>query len=519
MDLNNRCAFPDALDPHKRVRYSHGLVLGVGELSTEQNFLLGLHYSHNRRLHGYGTGAGLGLEIRELADGPECVVNPGWGVDPRGRDICVHEAQCAKLNQWLLQEQQAGDFSPPLDTSGVSTVQAYVVLCYHECETDSVPIPVGPCLSLDKAMVPSRIEQSFELRLSSQPPLQAEEDAMRRLGDILSRVTIATGDGGATDADEIVAEVRSLLTAAPSVGSIPSVPNDFVLDPAFAEEILRAALRVFITEVRPQLVPDGGACLNGPRDEACLLLGRLVFDVTTGSSGLAVVPGTVIVDERRRPLLFSSRLLQEAMLSNMLPGLAGNAPTAPLIVVTPGAPLTATMADALRGSVGPANTSSTIITLSPGSASPATLLGTAAFAGNAPSVRFRRNTTATFTFTVPPGTSSTTSVALRLQWAFTKAAGGADVSLTWEASLRLQGANDDLSFPSTGTPVEINATTSDATSQRLLSTPFVSLPRGATAQPILGFLTLTLRSTAALPATTEIHLLLAELALTPGGAL
>jgi hypothetical protein len=502
MQFSDLCTCPSPVELHKRVLYSHGLVLGVGELKTEQNFMLGHHYAHNRRLHGYGTGAGLRLEIKYLDDGPECVVHPGWGVDPQGHDICVHEAQCAKLNQWLLLQQQAGDLSSPLDTSGTANVEAYVVLCYRECETDKVPIPVGPCLSLDKAMVPSRIEESFELQLLAEPPVQAEEDAIRRLGDILSRVSIA-GSGGMTTPDALVAEIRALADAAAPIASIPSIPADFALAAAQAEEILQVALRVFVTEVRPLLVPEGGPCLNGPRTHACLLLGRLAFDVTPGPSGPEVVPDSIIIDERNRPLLLSTRVLEEAVLSNMLPGIAGtsDAPVMP----TPGAPLEE------RRAAGPA-----ILSLLPSSATPNGPAAVDSFAG-IPSLRFRRNGAAMFAFRIPAGLSASAPVRLRLHWAFRRPSGSADMSLNWEAALRLQSSGAVLSDFSSPAPQAVITTLTPAASiDRLLTTDFATLPRGTSADPAIGFLNLALRTAAALPAAFEIHLISAELAFTIG---
>jgi len=517
MDFNDRCAFPDALSAHKRVLYSHGLVLGVGELKTEQRFLLAQHDGHNRRLHGYGTGSGLALEILYPADGPECRVHPGWGIDPHGHDICVHDLQCAKLNQWLAQEQQRGDLSSPLDISGTSSVEAFVVLCYRECETDKVPIPVGPCLSLDKSMVASRIQEAFELRLLSEPPPQVEEGAMRRLGDILSRVSIASGSGGLTTPDDLVAEIRALATAASAPGSIPSIPADLILDPANAEEILRTALRIFVTEVRPLLLPEGGACLNGPRDETCLLLGRLAFEATPGPNGPQVVPNSVVIDESRRPLLFPTRLLQEGMLSNMLPGAAGTSSAPPFVTVsTPGGPSFAPgTGGSLPPPIAPPPAAATLITLRPNAAS---LINPAAiedFAG-IPAIRFRRNGGATFPFSIPPGFAGGT-VRLRLQWGFLRANPTPDIALTWEASLRLQGLNDDLlAAPPALPPATITAQTPPGREGRLLTTAFVSVPRGPSVQPTLGVLSLFLRTAVNLPAQLQIYLIVADLDLGRG---
>ena len=529
MDLNDRCACPNPAELHKRVLYSHGLVLGVGELKTEQNYVLEQYYGHDRRLHGYGTVSGLGLEIRYLGGDAECVVHPGWAVDLQGHGICVSDAQCAKLNQWLAQQQEAGDLSSPFDVSGVASIDAYVLLCYRECETDKVPIPVGPCLSLDKAMVASRIADAFELKLATEPPAQAEEDAIRRLGDVLSRVSIATGPGGLTTPDALVAEIRGLLDVALDPSSVASTPADLVLDPAYAEEIVRAGLRVFVTELRPALVPDGGACLNGPRDQCCVLLGRLQFDFTKGLAGPQVVANSVAIDERRRPFLLSARVLQEAVLANMLPGLAGTS-SAPLFTVPFGgstpAPISAllgplhprahaTVAAPARAIVPAA--APTLLSLLPNAAAPIAATVSATLDG-VPSLRFRQKGVAAFTLALPPQLPISARIRFRLHWAFTRP-GAAEIALTWEAALALKSSNAALNAASdAGAPVSIKSQTPSASNARLISTPFVELPRGNAVDPVLAVLTLTLNVAAALPRDFEVHLLRVDVELA-GGAL
>jgi hypothetical protein len=74
-------------------------------------------------------------------------------------------------------------------------------------------------------------------------------------------------------------------------------------------------MRVFVTEVRPQLVLDGGGCLNGPRDDTCVLLAQLDFDVIE-LSGVPRVSGAVTVSQDERPLLLHSQLFQQAFAAS-----------------------------------------------------------------------------------------------------------------------------------------------------------------------------------------------------------
>ncbi|HUL60575.1 MAG TPA: hypothetical protein VLU43_14945 [Anaeromyxobacteraceae bacterium] len=301
------CATPSPTDAKKRVDYSYGLVLGVAEFRTEQGYFLGKHRGHARALHGYGTVSGLAVS----ALGSEVRVSPGLALDPQGREICVPEPQCARLEDWLAQRLADGDLSPPLGLSPPGPMTAYVVLCYRECETERVPVPAGPCLSLDRSTAPSRIQDAFELAIVDAPPPQVEETAIRILGDVLGHVRVEAGPGALTDAGPLLAEIRGLLEASPPVAPA-SPPADLALDPGHAGAILREAFRVWVTEVRPQLVPEGGGCLGGPRDPSCVLLARLDFGVKL-VSGVPLVDGPVAVDDSQRPVLVETRLLQELL--------------------------------------------------------------------------------------------------------------------------------------------------------------------------------------------------------------
>ena len=85
--------------------------------------------------------------------------------------------------------------------------------------------------------------------------------------------------------------VRALGPASPPVAvPVPpgSPPDAWRISPADAEEYLRAAFRVWVTEVRPILLPDGGACAGGPPKECCILLGQVDFPVVDAPAGLEV---------------------------------------------------------------------------------------------------------------------------------------------------------------------------------------------------------------------------------------
>ncbi len=330
-DFRTAAADTAARDPHKRVRYSTGLVLGVDEFNQEQLYLMERDRLHQRGLHGYGTVLGLGVAVRDGADGrPEVVVAPGLAVTPRGESVCVGRAQCARLDDWLA--AHAGDLpgtgsppgSPPLG-SPAGPLSLWLVLCARDCETDPVPVLGDPCRTPEDLTVPSRIADDFCLEFRLAPPAQQEEEGVRLLGELLRAVVVSDvpGPAGHLTPEDLAERVRRITPAGsppalpdladllgPSPGSPPASPAagpalaDLTLHPADAGAALAAAWRAWITEVRPQLAGGQAGCADG--GEPCVLLARLDFAVA-GSQ----VDGPVTVNEDERPWLLHTRVFQE----------------------------------------------------------------------------------------------------------------------------------------------------------------------------------------------------------------
>ena len=321
---STNCQENRTLDPHKRVCYSQGLVLGVDEFVQEELYFLEQGRRHNRSLHGYGTVCGLQVVVRDAgAEGPEIFVGPGLAVDPRGRFIQVPVAQCARLNDWL---ERYGDSlnSPPIaDASPPDVVTLYLRLCYRECKTDDVPIPSGPCRSVEDSSAPSRVADDFCLKLELDPPDQTEADAVRAFGHLLRFIEIDDTQSPTLGLDELLDLVRSL--APPTSPTSPAVvwPGDgspaeaWRIAPEDVEYYLREAFRVWTTEVRPNLLPNGGNCASGPPQEECILLTSVQFPVRAAAETLLVDGDHSVVelDETDRPYLLHTQLLQELLLN------------------------------------------------------------------------------------------------------------------------------------------------------------------------------------------------------------
>jgi hypothetical protein len=269
------------LDARKRVNHSLGMVLGEDEFRQDQLHLRERDHLATRALHGYGTIAGLAVTV----SGSELRVAAGLAADPVGRLICVPEDQCVDLDEWLVVARDrviASLGSPPTFPADLTL---YVTLCYRECATDTVPVPVEPCRTGDESMAPSRIAETFALSLAFEPP-----DVV---GEVAGGALAAAVDALGVDAS----------AASPPGGSLPegSPPADRV------EEIL-AELRAWAVMNRPEVLAKA-ACLGAPAD-ACLLLGAVTLSIDESGETL-VLAGAPEVDDSDRPVVLSTRFLQE----------------------------------------------------------------------------------------------------------------------------------------------------------------------------------------------------------------
>jgi hypothetical protein len=320
------------LDPLKRLNYTFGLVLGVEEFVQSDTYFLAKHHVENRLLHGYGTVCGLDV-VAQTAPILEVRVTPGWAVDPRGQEIKVPQLMCVELNDWLsanlaaLQAALLATVPPP-------TLNLCVVLCSRECKTDTVPIPGEPCMTQSSSMAPSRIADSFDLMLcldySASPPIgsppsaspgglcltrpaQLEDDAIRALARLLSELQVsATGPFLTVEQVEQLVLDLAQPVASPPITSPPSGPP-YLIDALDAAELRRAALRTWITQVRPFICSAQVSEPCCPPPEKCVLLAELVVSLTGGATEW--IATSVSVDDSLRPFLVPTRVLQEILLS------------------------------------------------------------------------------------------------------------------------------------------------------------------------------------------------------------
>lgn len=253
------------IDPNKHVRYTYGMVLGKDDLEQEFAFHHGRDLWGMREVVGYGTVRGLDVAVEDDgANGPRISVKPGVALTPRGELVCVPSEQCASLNDWLAKQAQDStkrillqDKIKSVDGSP-DMVALYVTLCYRDCPTDDVPIPGEPCRDEADAMAASRFADDFALELRLSPPDQLEETSVR---DVLTWVRKVPLDAAEpADMDSALGDFEKAVRAAYHVDDTMVPPEPAYNDPpatltiprSNAKEFYRAALRVWVTYIRPR---------------------------------------------------------------------------------------------------------------------------------------------------------------------------------------------------------------------------------------------------------------------------
>jgi hypothetical protein len=281
---------PSPPDPRKRVNYFTGQILGVDDFTQEQFYFLSHDRLHHRSLHGYGTVAGLAVALA----GTEARVAPGLAVTPSGAVVVVDATQCADAGAWVA--AHAADL--PAGADGLS--RAWVVLRHRECASDALPAPAGVCCGDGENLQATRVTETFLLEFAAQPPAAAEHQGTDRLGRLLRALRQAPAVGTPLSPTQAADLARALLT-----GEAPAGP--YVVAAADLEAVLDTLLRVWVTEVRPALMDAGDGPAASPAQDPGIALAELRFQLAGG----ALVAGSLVLDDSARPVLLSTRALQE----------------------------------------------------------------------------------------------------------------------------------------------------------------------------------------------------------------
>jgi len=155
--------------PLKRPRFFAGQLLSATDLEAEQEYFLQKQRRHNRGLHGYGVVSGLDVSSKNDV----LIVSEGMALDAFGNEVVV--PNCLQI---------------PIKRRGRV---AYLVVRYHENETDPVPVQIDSNGGVEF----SRIEEGFEIAITptAGPNPSARKTAGNQMesGVILARLVMRRG--------------------------------------------------------------------------------------------------------------------------------------------------------------------------------------------------------------------------------------------------------------------------------------------------------------------------------------
>jgi hypothetical protein len=169
-----------------RNHYFYGKLLDVHQLEMEQEYFNAKRRLLNRLVTGPGVVCGLRVEL--TADLKYVTVKSGLAIDRCGREIVVPDrsrpVSLLPLPPYVANQSEAGyqgrEQTQPQQNGHEYRRQyhyregfAYVVLCYHECQSDPVPAMAGDCDSIARCASGSIREQyRVEVRPGFAPPRQ-----------------------------------------------------------------------------------------------------------------------------------------------------------------------------------------------------------------------------------------------------------------------------------------------------------------------------------------------------------
>ncbi len=169
---------PAELQTPVRNRYFYGKLLDVYHCELETNYLNTKRWLLNRLVIGSGVVCGLNVECGQEPN--KIVITPGVAIDRWGREIVIpKETAPITIPPDVLydaahsREYEHGKNGPSL----------HVLLCYHECDSDPVPVLAGDCDSTSSCEAGSIREQyRIVFRQGGLPPIHHE----CRIPDVIS---------------------------------------------------------------------------------------------------------------------------------------------------------------------------------------------------------------------------------------------------------------------------------------------------------------------------------------------
>jgi hypothetical protein len=164
---------PADLKAPVRNRYFYGKLLDVKHLEMEQDYFNSKRALINRLVIGPGVVCGLDVELTE--DYKSVIVLPGVAIDRCGREIVVTKpSQPVTLPPFPPHPSDDENYKPQYQgkyehrkddhPEYCEEDYAYVVLCYHECESDPVRAVAGDCETVALCVAGS-VREQYEVKV------------------------------------------------------------------------------------------------------------------------------------------------------------------------------------------------------------------------------------------------------------------------------------------------------------------------------------------------------------------
>jgi len=144
------------LQAPKRNHYFHGKLLDVYHFELESEYLNFKRRMLNRLVTGYGVVCGLNVKTASDCD-DAITVCPGFAIDRAGNEIFVPEpTPPIKIPPYLCAAPDGEAQSDECHS------HVHVVLCYHECLAEPVPVRAGDCCN-EEPCQPGVIRERFKI--------------------------------------------------------------------------------------------------------------------------------------------------------------------------------------------------------------------------------------------------------------------------------------------------------------------------------------------------------------------
>lgn len=151
--------------PHCSLNYHFGMLLGVGDLETEQSYHRGKMWLHTAWLH--REGVIWGFDVRADAEHGEIRVLPGLAVDALGRELHLEADACLNVAAWFEDRRKKfpedSDWFVEDTVAGTVTFDAHVVIKFKTCLTRQVPALSEPCEAAGTSTAYSRRCETVEI--------------------------------------------------------------------------------------------------------------------------------------------------------------------------------------------------------------------------------------------------------------------------------------------------------------------------------------------------------------------